>query len=209
MPRRRQRFAQLERELKASGYAPDPNSRAGQYLNFKKGINRINVANPPNAAERLRKGVAILPFNLPLELPVTNDDRFLVPITALSNTGRLSLGLSNNELGYEALSPLTKNPGNFYPALLRVFVKTSSTPMPTSPTSGILRRPYKRYAGRSYSIPFGRSEALVATFTAATVTEENSKQALILQIKATNPLTSVSYDPEVFTSQAPDLTSLI
>lgn len=209
MPRRRQRFSQLERELRASGYAPPAGSRAAAYLDFKKGVNKIDVKNAATSAERARKGVALLPFGMLPPDAVTAAHRYVASITALSNTGRLGFGLSNNDLGYEALAAGNKNPGNFYPPLLKVFNRTSMNT--TSPTSGILKKEYNRYPGRNYSIPFGRSATVGGGgFTIKTIGEEDAKSALIDQIvTAERPLVLVSYEPELFTSPKKDLASLL
>lgn len=208
MPRRRERFKQLERELKATGYAPDPGTCAAAYLDFKKGVNKINMENPPSSAERVRKGVALLPFGIkPPDAP-TALNRYVAPITALSNTGRTNLQLSNNDLGYEALAAGNKKPDNYYPPVLRVFNKTAADP--TTPVSGILKKEYTRYVGRSYFIPFGRSTTLGgAGFGVAVIGEEDSRDILVQRITGANVRASVSYDPEIFTSRRADLESLI
>lgn len=208
MPRRRQRFKQLERELKAAGYAPVAGTRAAAYLDFKKGVNKIDMENPPTSAERRRSGVAILPFGIKPPDNITALNRYVAPITALSNTGRTALALSNNDLGYEALAAGNKKPGNFYPALLKVFNKSAAEP--TTPTSGILKKEYTRYAGRNYSIPFGRSTTLGGTgYGVGVIGEEDSRDLLAQQVKDANSRASVSYDPELFTSVQADLPSLI
>lgn len=208
MPRRKNRFSQLERELKATGYAPAPDTRAFQYLQFKKGINTIDMKNVPTSAERVRKGVALLPFNMTVPATPTPANRYICPITVLSNTGRTTFNLSDADLGYEALASANRRVDNFYPAVLRAFNKSANAP--TSPTSGILKKEYKRYGGRSYSIPFGRSGTLLGGgFTVQNATEEESRNELVEQIKVVNPRATVSYEPELFTSPKADLASLL
>lgn len=70
--RTRQRFNQLERELKASGYTAS-DGRAGEYFNYKKGINKIEVKRRPTAAHLKRFNVGAIPFGIsPAGVPDTN-----------------------------------------------------------------------------------------------------------------------------------------
>lgn len=206
MPRQRDRFKRLEAELKLFDYNPPAGTRAFEYLNFKKGTNKIKVTNKPTSAERKRLGAAILPFNLPCPAAPVATDRYVASLTGLANTQRTNItGLSETELGYEALETGNKKPPNFYAAYLRIFAKNPTAV--TTPTSQILKKEYRRYGGRSYSLPFGRSATLVTGFTIATVTEEDSKNALIEMIKDGLANAVISYLPELFTSPQADLPS--
>ncbi|HEY9599016.1 MAG TPA: hypothetical protein V6D33_15230 [Cyanophyceae cyanobacterium] len=204
MPRRRQRFSQLERQFRESGGVAAPGSRLAGYIDFKNGTTKIDVKVKLTAAQRKRFGFGILPFNVAPSDPVVPADRYAAPITAYSNAGRTDLGLINTQLGYANIDAETRQAENFYPAVLRVFVPTSGA-TPTTPTSAITKKEYTRIPGKSYSIPFGRTTA-----GAKTDTEEGRRAALASDAKkgsGTNQASSVSYDPEVFKVGKPDLTS--
>lgn len=211
MPRRRQRFADLEKQFKASGGTAEPGSRLAGYINFKKGINTITVEKVLTGAQRKRYGYAILPFGVsPAD---TTPQRYAAGITAYSNAVRLTpLLLSDAKLGYETIDAGTEQSENFYPALLRVFVKTDGAK--TNPTSGVTQKKYKRTPGSTYSFPFGRTTTGVKDAdTGATETvldkvdEEDVRKSLATGVRAVPLVASVSYEPEVFKVGRPDLSS--
>lgn len=201
MPRRRQRFSDLEKQFRESGGVAAPGSKLAGYIEFKAGRSKIDVNVRLTAAQRKRFGFGVIPFNLPVAAtPV----RVAAPITAYSNDGRTDLGLTDADLGYANIDANTAQLENFYPALLRCFVPTAGA-TPLTPISAITKKEYRRIPGRSYSIPFGRAGG-----TPATDTEETRKAALITEAKAgagTNKATGVSYEPEVFKVGKPDLAS--
>ncbi|MBG1268246.1 hypothetical protein [Nostoc sp. WHI] len=213
MPRRRQRFADLERQFRESGGTAAPGSRLAGYIDFKKGINTIEVTKKLTAAQRKRYGFAILPFGVSPE--DATPTRYAAAITSYSNAGRTALALSDAKLGYENINASTEQSDNFYPALLRVFVKSSDTK--TNPISGITKKKYSRTPGISYSFPFGRTLTSVTDAkTGATestidkVDAEDVRKSLSSSLKsnsATNNVTSISYEPEVFRVGKPDLAS--
>lgn len=214
MPRRRNRFAQLEKQFRESGGTAAPGSRLAGYIDFKKGINKIEVKVKLTAAQRKRFGFGILPFGLSVPASPTDADRYAAPITAYSNAIRVDLSLSDNECGYANIVSATRQADNFYPALMRVFVATPNAAK-TTPISGVTKKEYTRTPGKSASIPFGRTVTSTADArTGATETvldavdQEDVRLSLALQAKAgsgTNKATSVSFEPEVFRRGKPDL----
>ncbi|WP_375470981.1 hypothetical protein [uncultured Nostoc sp.] len=210
MPRRRQRFADLERQFRESGGTAAPGSRLAGYIDFKKGINTIEVTKKLTSAQRKRYGFAILPFGVTPE--DSTPTRYAAAITAYSNTGRIALNVTNSKAGYETIDGSTEQSENFYPALLRVFVKSSDTK--TNPISGITKKKYSRTPGSSFSFPFGRTLTTVTdSKTGATestidkVDAEDVRKSLSNFVKTQPNVTSVSYEPEVFRIGKQDLVS--
>lgn len=194
MPRRRQRFSDLERQFRESGGQAAAGSRLAGYIAFKRGESQIQITQKLTSDERKRFGFAIIPFNKPATNTPPPEDRVAAPITAYSNAGRATVGLTDAILGYTPIVAETQQVPNFYPALLRVFVATSQTV--TTPISAITKKPYNRTAGKSYGVPFGRLAA-----SAATDTEEVRRSALATQAKTGTGgirARSVSYEPELF-----------
>ena len=215
MPRRRQRFSNLEQQFRESGGQAAPGSRLAGYIAFKRGETKITVTKKLTAAERKRYGFAILPFNLSCPASPTAADRYAAPITVYSNTIRTDLTLSNNQCGYDTIGASTQQADNFYPALLRVFIPSGGAP--TNPTSGVTQKPYSRIPGRSGSIPFGRTVTNVtdaktgaAESALDDVDEEDVRLALSIAARTgggSSKASSVSYEPEIFRVGKPDLVS--
>ncbi|MCC5620714.1 hypothetical protein [Nostoc sp. CHAB 5715] len=210
MPRRRRRFSDLERQFRESGGTAAPGSRLAGYIDFKKGINKIEVTKKLTTAERKRYGFAIIPFGTTPE--DSTPTRYAAPITAYSNAGRASLNLTDAKVGYEPITGGTEQSENFYPAVLRVFKKTSDTK--TTPISGVTKKEYTRTAGVTYSIPFGRTVTAVKDAkTDATesvldkVDAEDVRKSLSVFLKTQPGVASISYEPEVFKVGKPDLAS--
>jgi hypothetical protein len=210
MPRRRRRFSDLEKQFRESGGTAAPGSKLAGYIEFKKGERTITVEKVLTSTQRKRYGFGILPFGVtPAD---TTPKRYAAPITAYSNTGRTSLNLSNARLGYENIDADTEQSENFYPALLRVFVRSSDTK--TNPTSGVTGKKYKRLPGSTYGIPFGRTITSVTDQESGTtestidkVDEEDVKSSLMTFVRVQTNVSSVSYEPEVFRVGKPDLIS--
>lgn len=206
MPRRRNRFSRLDAQFRDSGGTAAAGSRLAGYIAWKKGERKVTINQKLTSAERKRYAVAILPFALTPPGTPTAADRYQAPITQYSNGQKSNLGLTSNRLGHGALDTATVKDPNFYPALLRVFVATSTTP--TTPISGITGKEYTRIPGRNYSFPFGRTITSVEdkkTGLAETaldqVDELDVRDSLITELKAnatTNGVRSISYEPEVF-----------
>lgn len=211
MPRRRQRFADLERLYRESGGVAAPGSKLAGYIEFKQGRSQIKVEQKLTAEQRKRVGYAVLPFSL--SVPGTPDpaDRYAAPITNYSNGGRRLLNLSDRDCGYENIVAATKQEENFYPALIRCFVASGATV--TTPISAVTKHEYNRIPGRSYSIPFGRTISSVtdaktgaAETTVDDVDQEDVRTSLSLAAKGAGAK-SVSFEPEVFKTGKPDLAS--
>lgn len=201
MPRRRQRFADLERQFRNNGGVADPDSDLGRYIAFKQGKRRIQVKRPVLASERKRFVHAILPFNLYEGATIEATDYYAAPITLYSERGRRTFaGITNVDWGYTDVTADTKRNDNFYPALIKVKVITNPSEAPEPEVSGITGRPYKVKVGRSYSIPFGKRA------TAPVQGEENRRLELTELMKAVDTITtgSFSYEPEIFRIGAPD-----
>ena len=216
MPRRRQRFADLEKQFRQSGGQAAPGSALAKYIDWKSGKTKIRVTQKLTVAERKRYGYAILPFGLSVGTNPTAADRYAAPITVYSNTGRAALGLTDNKLGYDALSGATIQDDNFFPALIRAFVPNNPSAAPLTPTSAITGKEYSRRPGKSYGIPFGRTISSVVdkkTGTAETalenVDEEDVRAAVAKQARdgGTVKATSVSFEPEIFRVGSPNLTA--
>ncbi|MGB3761268.1 MAG: hypothetical protein WBA07_33655 [Rivularia sp. (in: cyanobacteria)] len=201
MPRRRSRFKRLDADYRATrGNIPAENVELTNYIEWRKGNRKITVSKTLTDAERKRFGFKILPFNVEIGATPLTTEYYAAPITAYSNAGRITLGLSNTELGYAVIDGNTVQNDNFYPALLRVFKKDSATSTAATKTSDITGNSYKRHAGNSYSIPFGRSLDSDKDGSLASSGENDTKNALITLLKAQATVGSISYDPEVFRS---------
>lgn len=211
MPRRRSRFADLERQFRESGGVAAPGSKLAGYIEFKAGRSQIEVKQKLTAEQRKRVGYAIIPFSLSVPTTPAADDRYAAAITNYSNGGRRLLNLSDNDCGYQNIVAATQQDEVFYPALLRCFVASSTTL--ETPTSAVTKKEYSRIPGRSYSIPFGRtmSDVTDAKTEAAEsslndVDQEDVRVSLVLQAKA-GGAKSVSFEPEVFKTGKPNLQS--
>lgn len=214
MPRRRQRFKKLFEEYESAGGVGADGSRVGEFAKFLKGQNKIEVKEKLTAAQRVRRGFAILPFGISPPSAPGDGDRYIAPITVYSNTGRIALGLSNNQCGYENITNATQDIPNFYPAVIKCFVEGAtaagdSTAGPVKSTSGILKEGYSRKTGRTYAIPFGRTLTGVddaVTGAAETALEDVDEQdvriALVDAAQGTGNnsvrATSVTFLPEEF-----------
>ncbi|NJO64205.1 MAG: hypothetical protein HC836_40350 [Richelia sp. RM2_1_2] len=211
MPRRRQRFSNLERQFRDAGGVADDGSRLAGYIKFKKGETRIKIDNNLTAAQRKRFAFAILPFNIEVAATEAERIRYAAPITQYSHSARitapLSAALSNAKLGYEDVDETTMQAGNFFPALLRIFVKDNANGALTTKLSAVTGKGYKTYEGKSYSIPFGRTIAGLANANIVSVSEETVRKNLTSELKEIAQVGSVSYDPEVFRSGSTILAS--
>lgn len=211
MPRRRPRFSDLERQFREAGGTAEAGSRLAGYIDFKKGINKIEQKNKVSAADRKRYAYAVLPFGLLIPADVAITDRYQAPITVYSNSGRRALGLSDAQCGYADMAAGVNRTAPFYPAVIRAVVtKTSPTDSDLTPLSGVTKKNYKRsFIGASYGIPFGRTVTGVNGAALNTVGEEDVRNALTQALKAQTgrPVRSVSYLPEEFKSPQADLVS--
>ncbi len=211
MPRRKQRFSDLERQFRDAGGVAAPGTRLAGYIDFKNGKNKIEVKNKVPAADRKRFGYAILPFGKRARTDAAVQDRYIAPITQYSNNGRRLLQLSDAQCGYDNIDPVNQKGKNFYPAIIRpVIVNTTPTDTDATPLSGVTKKNYNRpFVGKSFGIPFGRTITGIDGATLVNVSEDEVKDALTVAIKgvAAANVRSVSYLPEEFKSPEQELTS--
>ncbi|RAM49474.1 MAG: hypothetical protein C6Y22_22225 [Hapalosiphonaceae cyanobacterium JJU2] len=213
MSRRQRRFSALERAYKLSGGSAAPDSRLAGYIEFKKGNKKIKVEKKLTAAERKRVAYAILPFGLSAPSSPTDADRYRIAITNYSNSARTGvLTLANNKVGYAVINAANVQDPNFYPAALRVFVKSSDTK--TTPVSGVTGKEYSRTPGATYTIPFGRTVTDVtnkkdgtAESTVDDADQLDVRDSLATAVKSKAGVLSVSFLPEEFKSPQADLTA--
>lgn len=215
--RRRNRFSRLEQQFRESGGTAAPGSKLAGYIDFKRGVNRIDIreARRLTAAQRRRFGFAVLPFGLSTPATPGADDRYAAPITAYSNQYRVVAGLTNAELGYDDIVGATNQADNFFPAICRFFINFGTV---LTPLSGVTRKEYRRKDGRSISVPFGRTitnvtdqKAGTAEATVDDVDYEDMKSSLSLQLRNKvvegGIITSISFEPEIWRVGKPDLAS--
>lgn len=211
MPRRRSRFADLERQFRESGGVAAPGSKLAGYIDFKKGINKIEVKNKVSAADRKRFAYAILPFGLRTGATPTLLERYQAPITQYSNNGRRLLQLSDNQCGYEDVGSVVRAKESFYPAIIRpVVLNAAPIDADLSPLSGVTKKKYNRpFVGKSFGIPFGRTVTGIDGATLVNVGEEEVKNALASAIKGLTAanVKTISYLPEEFKSPKAELAS--
>lgn len=211
MPRRRPRFSDLERQARDAGYVAEANSRLAGFINFKKGINKIEVKNKVSAADRKRYAYAILPFGIILPAAPTITDRYQAPITQHSNAGRRTLNLSDAQCGYIDMVVGVHREGNFYPAIIRpVVVNPTPVNRDATPLSGVTKKNYKRsYVGKSYGIPFGRTITDIPNATMQNVGEQTVRDTLATKVKAVTAanVKTISFLPEEFKSPGQELVS--
>lgn len=211
MPRRKSRFNDLEKQFRESGGVAAPGSKLAGYIDFKKGLNKIEVKNKVPAADRKRYAFALLPFGLRTRTDAVITDRYQAPITQYSNNGRRLLQLSDAQCGYENMAAGVQKGRNYYPAVIRpVILNTAPTDGNLSPISGVTRKEYNRaFIGKSFGIPFGRTITGVDGASIVSVGEEEVKQALATAIKAVPAanVKAISYLPEEFKSPEQELAS--
>lgn len=219
MPRRRNRFADLERQLRAAGGVAAAGSRLGNFADFKAGKRKIKISVVLSAADKKRYAYGAYPFNVSVPASPTAADLFQVTITKYSTNLMRDGGVKDNDLGLvlktDTVSP-TVEP-QYYPALIKAFFPTSATAGTVTKTSDITGDSYKRVAGKSASAPFGRQikakDAKTADATATLVgsEEEDVKKYLMDLLKGdaqdTAKASSVSYEPEVFRGRTAAITA--
>lgn len=211
MPRRRGRFSDLERQFRDNGGVAAAGSKLAGYIDFKRGINKIDVKNKVSAADRKRFAYAVLPFGLRARADATMTDRYQAPITQHSNNGRRLLQLSDAQCGYANMDAVVQKGRNYYPAIIRpVVLNTTAVDTNLTPLSGVTKKEYKRpFVGKSFGIPFGRTITGIEGATLVNVGEEEVKRALATAIKgvvAAN-VKAISFLPEEFKSPEQDLVS--
>lgn len=215
MPRSKGRFSRLNKELRASG-ASATAGRAGEYLKFLKGENKIDVGRRPAQEQLQIFNVAVIPFGVSPRTGTADQGQLQVSMTVQADNIRNLFGADGNDARF-GIDRNLANAGTdkgFYPALVRVFVALANE-QPTNATSGILGATYgkyKRYKGRSGSIPFGRTlrdmiDPATGTGPAAlgAVNEEMVKNAISRNLKNKEfqgyKVRSVSFVSEVWKAE--------
>lgn len=192
MPRKRSRFSRLDAELKASGGTAPVGTRAGDFLNFRKGINKITQPRRPGSEVLARFGVGVLPFGL--TPAATTPVYYIASMTIQAEQIRafFNTAASLNNYGIETRTTATQDAtGIFYPAQVKVFI-TALNAVSTPENSKIIPSAdqYRRFKGRSGSIPFGRTITGVtdagtnaAETALGNVDEEDVKKSLASKLK--------------------------
>lgn len=207
MPRRRNRFAELEKQLRAAGGVAAAGSRLGNFADFKAGKRKITVSKKLTKEDKERFAYGLFPFNVGAAATPTKADRYQATVTRYSLAGAGDKGLSLADLGWDEADETNKIEADYYPALIIGFTPTAGAAIDPK-VSDITGDKYRKVPGRSFSLPFGRTVAAVDAITgAATGTvngsdEEDVRKHLALKLKATalgtKACSSVSYQPEVF-----------
>lgn len=168
-------------------------SPLGNFLDYKAGKRKKTTRKTtgrPNAAQRKRVGVSLLPFNKAAGTTAT--DRYSATITVWSAGGRTALNLSDADLGYAGTAGVTDS-SDFFPAIIKPVLRLGTTPTDPTAKSGITGNNYQYWATNSYSVPFGRRTAT------PTDTEETRRAALSEACKAAvTPAYTIGYEPEVW-----------
>jgi hypothetical protein len=195
MPRRRQRFSNLDEQLRNNGNVATPGTVLGNYAAFKAGTRKAERRKVISAAEKAQKrnrlGISLAPFNL--DFVASQNNRYVASITQWSNSIRPTLTLGDAELGYAPQivgGVSAKTDEAFYPALVKPSIPVAGA-APLTPKSGITGLEYNYVPSNSYGIPFGRIDAGSS--------EQERRMLLTDAIRGGAPTTrSVGYDPEVF-----------
>ena len=208
MPRRRNRFADLERQLRAAGGSAAAGSRLGNFADFKAGKRKIKIDQVPDRALMNRTAFAAYPFNVSVPASPTAADRFMVTVTTYSKDQIKDKGVSKADLGWDEFVAGNTVEPQYYPSLIKCFTPASTTAVAAPKVSGITGDSYKKMPGKSASAPFGRTLAALdkktaeATGALTASEEEDVRKHLTNKLTSGAPVgkkaTSVSYEPEVF-----------
>ena len=212
MPRKRQRYKNLLRELKASGANPDPNSRSGNFLKFLTGQNKITQTNKIPVEARQLYAVGLIPFALSATAD-TPEERYLGTISAYSLKGLADrANLTEAKLGINEVVGGEQISQGYFPALIRAKFASNSAGVVENKVSGITKEEYRYDYGRTFSFPFGRTTNAVDAEDGSAETSVADVDELDVYRFALNDLgaaanendrpSSVSYEPEVFKTDA-------
>ena len=200
------RFSKLSKRLRAYGGTAAAGTPEGEYLNYIKGINKINVTRRPAQEYLERFTVGIMPFGIDFtNIPAPGyADKWAAFMTVFSSLGMAEVGLTPVNLAYEENTQDYSEKLGFFPAMLR-WRTTVISATPTTETSGITKKTYKRKPNQNFQIPFGRTQSASilpngSTLTIATVTENIVGDRLASLVKSValsgKKVTSVSIVPE-------------
>ena len=195
MPRKKRRFSRLNSELKANKGVADPNSRVGKYLDFLTGKTPYKVSTAAMDAIKAAGGrsgsygVALKPFNI--ATPADATTTYFASFTKYSKSVLTPLALQE-ECGHNKIDTAkTIDDYTYNPAIVIAHIR-DTTATPTEPASQITGEPYKKYPGKSGTIPFGCK-------TEYGEKEDVRKKAVLAEAKAKKAYTA-SYQPEEWNS---------
>lgn len=173
MARDKQRFSDLQRQLKQGNYSQTSGS-AFEYLQYLRGINKIVVARRPGIKYLERFNVGVIPFDITMAA-AAGDQHCECTMTVMAENIRAHFN-ANAPLtlfGIQSDLALCSQLQGFYPALARVTLRPLSQTTKDAVVSGITRRAYKRWKSRTGSIPFGRTTGGLKTAAGAASTDLN------------------------------------
>ncbi len=206
MPRKRYRYAALDKKLRDSEGNIPAGSKLDNFLKFRTGVNKITINNKPNEGDRKRYGMALHPFAIAGN-DATANGRYKVGITSYSYTAINSIGLNDSDVGIFFIQGGEEEDVNFYPALIKPSLKAGSYTANANKRSAVTGEVYNYVPTRTFSIPFGRTtqaaDALDGTPTnnIAASEELDVLRHLKTQIESgpqSASLKSIGYEPEVF-----------
>ena len=188
MSRKRDRFADLKRQLKASGGSPTAGTDAEKFLKFISGATKYKVTNAQKEGKKQRALVTLLPFN-----KSTADVRYGAFITRYAFKNQGAAGLDKAEAGQDKIPADAKKfnyDAAYNPAIITwrsTAVDDSIAPAPTK-VSQITGKEYNYLGGRAGTSPFGKKDA----------TDLEDDRAKILQkaVRDTPGSLGATYQPE-------------
>lgn len=188
MPRRRDRFANLKRQLKASGGSPTAGTVAEKYLKFISGATPYKVLNAQKDGKKQRALVTLLPFN-----KNTGTVRYGAFITRYAFKNQGVAGVTQTDAGQEKI-PVDAAKFTYDAAYNPAIITWRSTTVDDaleakdSKTSQITGKSYKFLGGRAGTSPFGKKDT----------TDLEDDRAKLLQAAVRAKATSIgaTYQPE-------------
>lgn len=206
MPRRRSRYSKLLRELKTTEGNPTAGSKLAKFNEFLLGQNPIVVVNKPPEGSLKRYNLAIYPFGIEPE-GTEAADRYKVQATGYSYQLMKDLGLAITDLGASFIVGGEKDNADFYPALIKPSIVSTSYTGNENKVSAITGETYNYEPTRTASLPFGRTTlAPDATTGAATGNLAASDEVDVARYLRTTiqsgsaaaNVKSIGYEPELF-----------
>ncbi len=209
MPRKKQRFSRLLRELKGTGTGNPESGRTKAFLDYLKGVNKVTQTNKVPDAGRELFEIALYPFAL-TPSGSTPDQRYKASISVYSLNGLSSraTGINEEKLGINRIAGGERENADYYPALMRASFSRGGASTQENKISGITKEPYKYVPKRTFSFPFGRTTSVTdaGDGTNETVLKDVDELDVyrfnLNDIKAPsnadNIPSSVSYEAEVF-----------
>lgn len=206
MPRDKQRFSDLQRQLKQGNYS-QTSGDAFEYLQYLKGINKLKVERKPDSKYLQRFNVGVIPFDVAF-VAADAEKHWQAAMTILADNIRIEFNTVAPIalFGIEIDLSKCEQVNGFYPALARITVKPLSQTTKDEKTSGITKRKYKSFKTRTGSIPFGRSLVGVkqpdgsAETDLGDVESEQVEKSILAALKGTNTTTyqctGISFVPE-------------